>query len=264
MTTNATKIERTARLRWLPLDQMKINPVAQRELNRSRVDHLVASLDLEQLGNPTVNLRDGSIFIIDGQHRIEAMRQFGFTDEKIQCWTYEGLSEVEEAEKFLQLNDVLIVAALPKYRTAITAGRDEECDIDRIVRSLDLCVSKDKVAGAIGAVGTLRRIYRRGGAAILARALRIARDAFGDSGMEAAVLDGMGHLCQRYNGDLDEARAVAALKGVHGGVDGLLGQADILRRKTGNPKGHCVAAAAVVLINRSRGRNLPSWWKDAA
>lgn len=265
MTDGTTRVERDARLRWLPLDQMKVNPLAQREQNQARIDYLVAHLDLEQLGNPTVNVRDGSVFIIDGQHRIEAMRQFGFTTEKVQCWAYEGLTEEEEAEKFLQLNDVLVVAALPKYRAAITAGRAEECDIDRVVRSLGLCVTADQIPGGIRAVGTLRRVYTRSDAATLSRTLRIIRDSFGDSGMEAAVIDGIGHLTQRYNGELDEDKAVRMLGQIHAGVNGLLGNAEKIRRQTGNAKGQCVAAAAVDAINRGKGgKKLPSWWKGDA
>lgn len=264
MTDTATdgKVQRAARLRWHSLADMTVNPLAQREINQARVDKLVAHLDLEQIGTPTVNVRGGSVYIIDGQHRMEAMRQFGFTDEKVQCWTYEGLTEEEEAEKFLQLNDVLVVASMPKFRAAVHAGRDVESDIDRVVRSCGLVVTKDKVPGAIGAVGTLGRVYARSGSSVLGRSLRIIRDAYGDAGLEAPVIDGLGLLCQRYNGELDEAAAVQRLKAAHGGAEGLIGAAEKMRRQTGQPKGQCVAASAVEIINRGRGgKKLTPWWK---
>lgn len=268
MTTKTTpngRIEREARPRWIALDDLKVNPLAQRELNPARVDRLAADFDLEGMGTITVNVREGSSWIIDGQHRVEALRAVGFVDEKIQCSAYEGLTIEEEAERFLQLNDNLAVPAIPKYRAAITAGRQDECDIDRIVRAAGLCVSKDKIPGAIGAVGTLQRIYGRSDPKTLRRTLVIARDAYGDPGMEAAVLDGLGLLCQRYNGDLDDEQARAKLAGAHGGVNALLGKAEVLRRQTGNSKNHCVAAAAVEIINAGRGgKKLPSWWKADA
>lgn len=266
MTTNATtgKVERAARLKWVPLDQIKVNPLAQRDLNAARVDHLAANMDLEQIGTLTVNFRDGSWWCIDGQHRMEALRSCDFHDEKVQCWAYEGLSSEQEAEVFLKLNNTLTVAALPKFRAAVHAGRPVESDIDRIVRSVDLVVSNDKIPGAIGAVGTLGRVYHRG-PGVLARSLRIIRDAYGDGGLEAPVIDGIGHLCARYNGDLNEAEAVEKLSKAHGGVNGLLNKAEVLRRSTGNQKGQCVAAAAVDTINSGRGgKKLPSWWKAEA
>lgn len=263
--TDATprKAQRAARLRWVPIAQMKVNPLAQREINPARVDRLANEFDLEQMGFPTVSMRGGSFFIIDGQHRIEALRLIGFGDESIQCQTYEGLTENEEAEMFLKLNDYLAIPVIPKYRAALTAGRPIESDIDRIVRSLGLVVSKDKLPGGVQAVGTLRRVYTRSGPAVLSRTLRLIRDAYGDSGMEAAVIDGMGLLCQRYNGELDESVALDKLTKAHGGVNGLLGKAETLRRSTGNFKNHCVAAAAVEIINAGKGgKKLPSWWKS--
>lgn len=257
------RVQRDARLKWVPIPQMRVNPKAQRELRQDRVDYLVANFDPEQLGTPTVNLRDGVWYVIDGQHRVETLKAVGWGDQSVQCWTYEGLTEVEEAAKFLQLNDVLQVGALPKFKAGVTAELDEETEIDRVVRSQGLVVTRDHVPGAIGAVGTLRRVYRRSDPATLGRTLRIIRDAYGDAGLEAPVIDGIGYVCQRYNGQLNDDTAVAKLGAANGGVAGLLNRADQLRRATGNAKGQCVAAAAVEAINRSRGgKKLPDWWKS--
>lgn len=265
MTTkpNGSKVEREARLRWVSIPKMRVSPLAQREINPARVDRIAADFDLEQIGTPTVNERDGHFYVIDGQHRIEALKEIGWGDQQVQCWAYSGLTEQEEAEKFLKLNDTLAVDAFAKFRVGVQAGRDVECDIDRIVRSQDLAVSRDRIPGAVRAVGTLRRIYSRGGPKVLRRTLAIVRDAYGDPGMEASVLDGIGLLCQRYNGELDDVQAVTRLSSAHGGVNGLLGKAEQLRRATGNAKAHCVAAAAVEIHNSGRGgKKLPSWWRD--
>lgn len=261
-TSTASRAEREARLKWVPIAKMKVSPIAQRELNQARVDHLAANFDVEQIGTPTVNERDGWFYVIDGQHRIEAMKQIGWGDQQVQCWTYTDLTDEQMADRFDRLNDVLAVHAFDKFKVRVHAGRDIESDIDRVVRTNGLVVSRDKVPGAIAAVGTLRRVYTRSGAGTLSRTLRITRDAYGDAGLEAAVIDGLGLLCQRYNGDLNDQEAVRKLSDAHGGVNGLLGKAEILRRQTGNAKNHCVAAAAVEIINRGRGgKKLPSWWK---
>lgn len=262
MSKSNGKVEREARLRWVPIEKMRVSPVAQRELKPHRVDHLAASFDLEMLGTPILSERDGLFYIIDGQHRIEALKEIGYGDQQVQCWVYTGLTEQDEADRFDLYNDTLTVSAFDKFRVRVTAGRDDETEIDRIVRANGLVVSKDKVPGAIGAVGTLGRVYRRSNGTTLARTLRIIRDAYGDSGMEAVVIDGMGLLCQRYNGDLKDEEAVAKLAKAHGGVSGLIGKAEVLRRQTGNQKNHCIAAAAVEILNSGRGgKKLPSWWK---
>lgn len=259
------RVEREARLRWVPIALMRVSPLAQRDLNRARVDRIVANFDLEQIGTPTVNHRDGVFYIIDGQHRIAALKETGWGDQQVQCWCYDGLSEAEEAEKFLKLNDVLPVNTFSKFRVGVQAGWQTECDIERIVRACGLRVSQDKVEGAISAVGTLRRVYERSNGATLARTLRLISDTYGDAGLTAAVIDGIALLCQRYNGDLDQATAVQKLANVSGGVNGLLNKAEVLRRQTGNQKAHCVAAAAVEIINGGRGgKKLVSWWREEA
>ena len=265
MNQPTARIERTARLRWVPVDKMRVSPVAQRQLNQARVDFLVANFDVEQIGTLTVNERDGHFYIIDGQHRKAAIEQIGWGDQQVQCWTYVGLTEQEEADRFDRLNDVLAVHAFDKFRVRVTAGRDVEADIDRIVQAQGLCISRDKIPGAIGAVGTLRRVYTRSDDSTLARTLRIIRDAYGDPGFEAAVIDGIGLLCQRYNGELPTDVAIAKLANVRAGVNGLLGKAENIRRQTGNQKNHCVAAAAVEIINAGKGgRKLPDWFKKTA
>lgn len=259
------KVERVARLAWVPLAKVKVNPLAQREQVQARIDKLVTEFDPEQLGFPTVNLRDGHYWCIDGAHRIAALKEWLGDDweaQQVQCQTYEGLTEAEEADVFLKLNDTLAVQAYAKFRIGVQAGREDEVDVDRIVRQCLLRVSQDKGDGAIGAVGTLMRVYRRSGPQTLARTLLIIRDAYGDAGLEASVIDGIGLLCNRFNGELDDVKLVQRLSGAHGGVNGLLGKAENLRKSTGNVRAHCVAAAAVEINNGGRGgKRLPSWWK---
>lgn len=266
MTTKATtdnQTQRASHLKWVPIGEMRVSPRSQREFRQAHADKFAADFDLEGFGFPVVNQRDGHYFIVDGQHRIAALRMLGFDDDQqIQCECYVGLSESEEAELFLRRDDRKAIAAFDKFRIALTAGRDVETDVDRLVRVNGLVISRDKIPGGIRSTGTLCKIYRRSDPETLARTLRLIRDAFGDSGFEAPVLDGLSLVCQRYNGQVDDASAVVKLSKVNGGVNGLLGHAERLRKATGNAKGHCVAAAAVEIIRTgSNGKKLPSWWK---
>jgi hypothetical protein len=171
------------------------------------------------------------------------------------------LTEAKEAEKFLSLNDTLPVRAFAKFKVSVQAGRDEEADVDRIVRALGLRITRG--SGGICAVATLRRVYARGGPAVLSRALRIIRDTYGEAGLDGPVIEGIGLVCQRYDGGLNEQRAVERLSSAHGGVSGLISRAGQLRQSTGSPVAQCVAAAAVEVINRgSGGRKLPGWWRN--
>ena len=263
------RAEREARLTWVPLGLMRVPQMAQREIKQGRVDHIAANMDLEQIGTPTVNKRGGHFYIIDGQHRVEAYKQWigeGWEEQQLHCWTYTDLSEEEEAERFLKLNDTLSVQAFDKFRIGFNANRAEEVEISAIVQRAGLTISQSRAEGAIGAVGTLRRVYRRESGAVLLRALGIIRDAYGTPGLEAAVIDGIGLLCGRYNGELDTSHAVTRLSSAAGGLAGLMNRAYFQKNQTSAPLNQCVAAAAVELINRGKGgKKLPAWWKgDAA
>jgi hypothetical protein len=228
-------------------------------------------LDLDRLGNPTCSRHvddngDELWFLLDGMHRVEALKVHGYGDQKIQCWTYDELCPEEEAETFLKLNDTLTVGAYDKFLKGLYARRQAECEIDQIVRAQGLVISRSQVPGGICAVETLRKVYHAAGVVTLGRCLRIIRDAFGDPGLEAIVIEGIALLCQRYDGRLpDEATVAKRLGNVNGGVNGLLNKAASLRRQTGNLQAHCVAAAAVEILNAGRANGkakLPSWWKS--
>ena len=264
------KVDREAVLRWIPLDQIHVSPTAQRDFRQARVDTILANLNLERIGTPTVNLRAGDTDIYycsDGQHRLGALRVF-FEDDpsiKVQCWTYFGLTESEEAEGFLVLNDTLTVDAFSKFRIAVTAGRGVEVDIDRIVRANGSVVSRDEIPGAIGAVAAIRKIYSGGGSLTLGHTIRIIRDAYGDPGFDSYALQGVALVLDRYGDEVDDLTLVTRLGKAKGGIKGLLQRAEHYRLTTGNYKTHCVAAAVVDTYNSTRGgKHLTSWWKDAS
>lgn len=263
-TTAQPRHELSSQLRWVPLGDMRISPAAQREFSPTN-PAVSGDFDPELMGHPVLSARGDHYYILDGQHRVEGFRRWigeGWQKQQVLCRVYTDLDEAAEAELFLRLNDVKTISAFDKFEKGVNAGRAVETDIDRIVRAVGLKVSKQKTDGAVGAVGTLRQVYGRGGPATLSRTLRIVRDAYGDSGLEAPIIAGVGLLTSRYNGEVDEDRMVDRLASLRQGADGLLQNAYVIKRQTGSTLPHSVAAAAVEVYNKGRGgKKLPSWWK---
>jgi hypothetical protein len=270
-TTTPKRLERVAKLKWVPLNQLNTSPVAQREFRQYRVDRLLANFDPEQMGVPTVNRRDdGTYFVLDGQHRIRAYEDWlgdgNWEDQSIQVQLYEGMTEEEEAETFLKLNDQLQVGAFDKFRIAVTAGRDMEVDIDRIVRLHHLRISRNRDAredvGTIQAVAVLVRIYKRSGPEVLGRTLRIVWGAYGQDGVESIILDGIALLVARHPQIVDDDMAKKLQNRL--GVTPLLTSAEENKERMRSSKANCVAAAAVDIFNKktpARKNKLPSWWR---
>jgi hypothetical protein len=257
------RVEFNSHLRWVSLEELVVNPKTQRELNVGKVNSIGANLDLDQIGYLVVSSRNDKHFILDGQHRTEVLKRF-FADDlsiKVQCRVYEDLTEEQEAEMFLKLNDQLHVTALAKFKVGVTAGRAEESDIDRIIRSNGAVVAKTG-ENSISCVGTLRTVYRRNGGPALGRAVRLILAGAGEAGLTAQMIDGMGMVVGTYNGALDDRHMVKRLGETHGGVAGVMNGANQTRLSTGHPMAQCVAAQIVDVYNKGKqGRSrLPQWW----
>lgn len=264
----AKRIKRQAQIRTVKLGDIRVSPTGQRELNTTRVKKILDNLDMERLGTLTVSSRDGFYWLIDGQHRFNALKEYwgeGFEEWEIEAWCYFDLTEEQEAEKFLQHNEVLTVDAYARFKVGVAAGRPVENDIDRIVRSLDLKVARSQDHGAISAVSALVKTYTRYGPIGLVQTLWTIRESFGDRGFEAVVIDGVGLFRARYEGRIDPDRLVKKLSQTLGGVKGVLNRANLIREKTGQTVPQCVAAAITDIYNAGlRGTaSLGSWWKDA-
>lgn len=263
--TTGEQKKRASHLRWLPLGQLIPAPKAQRDFQPAWANDLASNFNLEGMGFPVVSIRDNVSYIVDGQHRIAALRIVGFgPEDTIQCEVYEGLTEEAEAELFLERNNIKSVAALDKFRNALHAGRDIENAIDHVVRANGLHVGKrTRTNGAISAVGILRRVTNRQGLLGLGKVLRIVRDSYGTAGLEAIVLDGISLCLHRYDGQIVEEQMVERLSKTPGGLNGLLQPAEKTRLALGQPKVQCIAATAALIYNRDqRGKKLAPWWKE--
>jgi hypothetical protein len=181
--------------------------------------------------------------------------------QKVQCWVYFDLSEREEAILFDELNRVRQVNAFDKYTIRRTAGREEETNVDAIVRKNGLKVSQQKGQGAVACPGTLLKVYRRG-PNVLDRVLGVVNSSLGDAGLESDILDGVGLMFSRYDGQIDDRRAARTMKAVRGGVNSIRNRSAVLRQQTGVPRPAAIAAAVVEAYNRGKGgKRLPTWWK---
>ncbi|MCC6959432.1 MAG: hypothetical protein IT301_06255 [Dehalococcoidia bacterium] len=258
-----TKKPRQSHLRWVELGVCKVFPAAQGEFRPAHRDYIAANFDLEAVGFPAVSFRDGTYWIIDGQHRVAAALKFGFgLTDKLQMEVYEGLTPAGEAELFIERNTVKAKSAWDRFKVSVTAGREEECHIDRLVRAQGLMVAGHRSSTTIASIGALREIYRLAGPSEFSRTLRVIRDAFGAAGFDADVIRGVGRFLHRYGLAVDEAMLVKRMAAVAGGLNGLRQSAQKLRLQMGYTFPECIASEVTKAYNRvSGGKKLPPWFK---
>jgi len=253
-------------MEYVPLDKMRVREgVSQREFRQAWADHIYKTFSLEKMKVPVLNKVGEWYWIVDGQHSVEALKRWigEWKGQQIECQVYRNLSEQQEADLFLALNDTKKVDAYDKYISALTAGHADETNTEAIVRLKGLKVGRNRAEGSISCVTTLLKVYRMG-ADCLARDLEIVSKAFGDAGLEADVIAGIGLMLSRYDGRIEDKRAIRTLGSMRGSVSGLRARGAKLREQFAKPLPVCIAAAAVEAYNREKGRKkLESWWKTA-
>lgn len=257
----------------VPLGKMRVPPalVTQREFRKAHGDRIAADLDLNKIGFPILNHRDHIFWILDGQHRVYALKQFGFGDkDMLTCEVYEDLSDAEMAEIFLGRDARRAISPYDKFHVSCTAGHPRESAIRRVVEANGLKVGRSKEENTIGAVGALGKVYDRSGDVVVGQVVRALKNAFaGDpNSFSAELIEGIGLVFNRYNGKTNEKELAARLAAMPHGVRGLLRRVEGMRERTGNQKGQCVAATVVDVYNKGLGprsaERLPSWWAEDA
>lgn len=257
--TDEQRLERNSRLQWHRVSTLRVSTNAQRKYREAHAQKIANKFDPDKIGIPVVSIRDGHAWVIDGQHRVAALKLIGYGDQQIQCDTYTGLTERDEAEMFDGRNDQKAVLPYDRFMVRITAHRQRECDIARTVAANNLELGHGD--GKIGCVTALGKVYDLAGPERLGKALRILRDSWGAPAMSAQLIEGMGFVVHRYNGDLDEETAIQRLSTLQGGAVAVMQKAQLIRRQVGRPLAQCVAAATVDAINRGKGgKKLPIWW----
>ena len=253
-------------LDWVRVSDMRISPKAQRTHNKpgsvALIEEIVSEFNPDKLGMLTVSERGGTFWVVDGGHRWNALVRMGYSDQLVQCWVHRGLSEEEEADLFLDLNNVRTVNKMEKFKVAVVAGRPVECQVDAIVRAEGLSIGTYRNDTSIQCVGALLKVYSNGGTKVLERTLQIVRDAYGKAGFGARVIEGTGIFVSTYENTFDQNRLVSKLSQKLGGVNGLLNQASVTRVTYGVPMAEAVAASMVETYNQGRGgTKLPGWWQ---
>lgn len=147
----------------LSVKEISIDPSYQRSLDGSRVDSMAKNFDESRIGVPVLSLRkDGTSVVLDGQHRVEAMRRSGMTDLKILCEVHNGLSLSEEAALFLRLNNGRTsVRVYDKYRARIVAEEPTAVEFTRIAHSLGLRIGAAPGKNTICAIQAIESVYKR-------------------------------------------------------------------------------------------------------
>lgn len=189
---------------------------AQRPLDPNWVEHIGVHFDPDKFDRITVTLPngDGQYHCVDGQHRLEYIRESWGSDQKVPCRVVDCHDPQEAAELFLGLNDQKRVTPIDKFLAAVTAGRPEESEINSVVHSVGYEVSPVKSQGHIAAVNALRHVYNRMGPGGLQETLRTIQRIWSMDtvAVDQVVIKAVAILLRDYGDELDYGRFIDVMR----------------------------------------------------
>lgn len=169
------------RLRVVTLSTLHTDPTYQREV-KPKHRKIIAEFDEDSLGLPLIGERsDGSLWIVDGQQRITALRKMGWVEVRADVFRSDG--PVHEAQVFKRVNlDRTSLKPIEQFKSRLAAQDEVALNITAAVEAEGFKIgvpsgraSEEYNGSCIGAVNTLVSIYLKDGADPIRFALKVAR-----------------------------------------------------------------------------------------
>ena len=191
----------------------------QRPVNPKEVERLIREWDERLLDPITVSFRDGKFYVVDGQHRISAMREMnGGRGIMVNCKVYNGLTYEQEADLCYKLDKAKKRLSLSQSTNVLaeSGGDAEITEIKRLVENCGFIWALGKSHGKTGEIVSTRALvnaYRLLGGASFTRMLQLLWDTWqGDPrSLTAALLAGLALFIKTYDTELNDQTFVSRL-----------------------------------------------------
>lgn len=191
----------------------------QRPVEQKEVDRLIREWDERLLEPVIVSFRDGKFYVVDGQHRISAMRKMnGGNGIMINCKVYSGLTYEQEAAFCYKLDKAKKRLSLSQATNALAeSGENAEItEIRQLTENCGFVWALGKSRGKTGEIVSTRALvnaYRLLGGVAFVRMMNLLWDTWeGDPrSLTAAILSGMALFVKTYETEINDKTFVSRL-----------------------------------------------------
>lgn len=201
------------------VDLIKVPQIVQREFRIEHAKMIIENFRREILGVLTVSkMGNGTYLVIDGQHRLYAMKFKGI--KTANCILLPEMSEEEMARVFRGLADSKKMSALDKFRSEVRSKEPDVVSIQEICDRYHIPVGSDSEKHQIRgyylrAVNVARQILRDFGYERLDQTMRILTSAWPGQpyAMYEPMVNGVALFTEYFGkqANFDEAKAVRQL-----------------------------------------------------
>lgn len=239
--------------------QITTDSRVQRPLDKKRVDRIVDRWLDAAFGVPTVSQReDGTCIALDGQHRIEAMRQRGEASRRFDVVAFYGLTLQQEARMFGALNDTKKPSTLETFHVKVTEGDALICACNDLLAKYGLRAAGSMFSGVQALVEAFERDEKSA-----EQALFVATKAWGvrRAACDSRLFRGLTKLLFRYGDSIDVSYLIEKLrKGQGTDPDSMVGRARANAKIRSMSLPDAVADVVVGVYNYDKKtRKLPVW-----
>lgn len=203
-------------VRWIPVSECEVvHAAAQRGVNERNVKRIAEEFNPDHFGVIVVAKKNGvnRYHIIDGQHRVAALKLMGYTDQLVPAIVREIHSAKDAAEAFGGLNSAMKPGAVDKFKVAVTAGHPAESEVNLLLKSLGFYVGFGAAPNTVAAVSALMSVYNAHGIKVLKGALETIRATWPGErdAVSGAIIQGYGELLGRHAHEIDNRRLLSTV-----------------------------------------------------
>lgn len=241
-------------------------PDYQRPPQATRVKKIADEFDPDKYDPLKLSRRaDGSLWVIDGNHRLQAIMSMGWGDQLVPARVIQGLTYEQEAALFVAQKDRRDPDAAERFAGRLEQREPTALDMLRVAEEVGVILDyrKKKSSGephVIYAISSAEAIYRDGRADRFRLALSLINRAWGETpgAFVSEVLGGMNTFLARYEKRLDLEQARKAFARVT--LDEALRSASSMRHMFREDARTCLGRALLHIYNNGlRTHRLPGW-----
>lgn len=155
---------------------------SQRPFQEAWAKKIANEFDTDKFDPPVITRPNGQghYHIVEGQHRVWAVRSLFGDNEQLRCRMVNASDPARAAEIFLGINSGRkAIKPVAKFIVAVTAAREPETSINRLVIKLGYRIQASKVDYSISAVNSLIYVHDRQGFDVLHATLLILKLSWG-------------------------------------------------------------------------------------
>lgn len=240
----------TAKIIWLPVRELLPHPKVQRGFSERWAREIADTIDPDQLGLIVVVRERGHYYVVDGQHRVAAIKMALGEDQKVQCEVRDNADLSEAANTFLIRNNGLGVRAIDKFLQRVNRGDDAPRSIVATLKRQGLAISVNRGSSVIQATSSCEAVYRKS-PELFADTIRILFGAWGGDpdAYNGQLIRGLGAALV-WNPDIAKDGMVERLAKTS--PDAILSKATVLQETQRMSKTNATADVLIGIYNKGR------------